>query len=627
MARAASGPAFFGTNLQTLGAVTPGARDGVLAQLGTHGMDLDRIEVNWSMVEPSAPTGGVHRYVWTSTDATIKSMASHGLRAVPLFRFTPTWVHLADATKPGGVDVLPPARYGDFAAFIAAFAARYGENGAFWQDPANASLPSLPVLSYEAWNEVNLAEYAWNGKTDPAAYAVLLQTIRPALKKVQPNGILLGSLAYQEEEAPNYVADLAAAGGLDAVDAMGYHPYAPDALSTLDLVEHLRALLAAAGHPDLPIFANEGGQEAVVTNPDGSLTPNVTPATWAYDHFPTDAARAASLAFAGEALAQSDCGVEQFLPYSVSGSEKDGEKLTEAYMGLFRPATGAPTQTAQALFRATSRWRGRFAPGGPGVGQRLALCGGGITPDAAMLPIDVTYTGSASNGLNCVTAHASYDGNPLESATLALSTPDGRQVAGQQTNAFGDATSCMPHGPSQDDFRALVSIPNAGRGGTVLCDVPDMGCPAGATLHPSPGATLSASVATGRAEVPPTPTPEPTPAPSIADCQWKSTTRQVGFTPGGGGKLSTARFAAKLRCDSAPVGRAFRFAVRVRVKGTRERSKARTVWLPNRVERRFTLSGRFKSGHKVVVTYKQQPGTGIPQLSDTVTLRVAPRRR
>lgn len=620
-AHAASGPEYFGTNLQTLGAVTPSKQAGVLQQLGAAGLSVDRVEVRWDAVESKAPASGKHTYAWGGVDGQLKQLAGYGIRAAPLFRYTPGWVHVADASKPGGVDVLPASHYADFGAMVAAFAARYGDGGSFWKE--NPNLPQLPIHTFEIWNEVNLSEYAWNSQVNPEAYSALLKVIRPALKAKQPNGILLGALAYQENEAPDYVARMGAAGGLAALDGMGYHPYAPEAQETIRLVRHLRDELAAAGAPGLPIYANEAGQEAVVTNPDGSLTPNRQPATWAFEQFPSDAARAANLSFAGEALAASDCGVEQFLPYSVSDTEQQGGKLTEAYMGLFRPGTGAATLTAQALFRAAARWRGRFAPGGPGVPSRLALCGGGATPDGALLPLEATFTGSSPG---CVNVQATYDGNPIEAMNLTIRATSGQIVSTSLTNAFGQATACASPPATRELFVASVEMPNAGRSGSVQCDVSGAGCPVGVALSTAVGSTVSAATVTGQPRTG-APVPTPTPAVEAERCTWKSTAKSIGFTPASAKKPAVVRMSAEAQCENAPKGTRLKFDVSGRAAGSKKQRKLRTLWLTNGVERRFTLKGPFKNGHVLVLLHAKDVGRGIPRLRDTVTLKVVKRRR
>jgi hypothetical protein len=602
----AAGPEFFGTNLQTLSIVAPAHQIEVLDQLAAGRMVVDRIQVDWSVVEPTAPAGGKHAYQWGGTDALIENLARRGMKAAPMFRYTPDWARTPDATKPGGKDELPPSAYPQFAALVAAFAGRYGTGGTFWA--SHPTLNARPTLTYEVWNETNLSEYAWNAHADPEAYAALLQAVRPALLAAQPNAQLLGSLAYQETEVPDFLPRLAAAGGLGALDAMGYHPYAPDALETIRLVQRFRAQLAGLGRGDMPIYANEAGQEAVVTNPDGSSTPQRQPADFGWKHFPSDASRAANLAFAGEALAASDCGVTEFLPYTVAGSETDNtlEKRTEAYMGLFRPATGAPTLTAQALVRASQRWAARFDAGGAGAPDPLRLCGGGASPDASLLTIDSSFTGTSSG---CVSMHASYDGNPLEAVTLRLFSTAGAQVATSSTNAFGDATACVPWPIPRDDFWAAGAIDGAGRTGRLHCDIAGVGCPSAPSLAPGRG-DLSAAAATGR------------PATQPKSCTWDSRARVVSFTPARGGTLAKARLKLLVKCDTAPKDASVRFTVLLRRPGQKQMTKVKTIWLRNGVERPLTLTGRLVNGHVVVVLHRPQPGTRIPQLRDTVTLHV-----
>lgn len=615
-ARASSGPEYFGTNVQTLGWMAPDARPRALDFLAQNRMAVNRVDVHWADVEPNAPsvkaTGQAacagHAYTWTMVDQWITRLASRGLRAAPVFRFAPAW-----AQVPG--DELPPAVYDDFGCMVAAFAQRYGDPpgpgvGTFWQ--ANPTLPLRAVQTFELWNEANLNEYAWNQRADPELYAAMLKVAAPIVRAAMPGAIVLGDLSYKDD-VPDYVLRLGAAGGLAAIDAMGFHPYAPDAETTIALVERLRQQLSTAGFPAMPIYANEAGQEAVVTYADGTRTPDRAPAQFAHDLFPSDNARAANLAFAGEALAASDCGVEQFLPYSIAGSERDGEKRTEAWMGLFRPSTGEPNLTALAVGRASQRWASRFDAGGPGVPPRLALCGGGVTDDNAKLVIDSTFTVPRAG---CIQLTASYDGNPLESVTLRLTSPSGAVVAIARTDALGVASACIPYGVPKQGWTARGDLDAAGRTGTIRCDVTTVGCPAGASYTPGSG-TISAAAASG------------VPQPVAPSCTWRTRTRVLAFSPSKGLRDAQARLRLFVECDTAPKNERVRFAVFAATspKGKALR-KIKTVWLRNGAGREVLLRGRFSNGHRLVVQHRPQPGSSVPSLRDVVTLRAtAPKKR
>ncbi|MBO9532874.1 MAG: hypothetical protein J7513_07875 [Solirubrobacteraceae bacterium] len=601
-ARAASSPQFVGTNLQTLGAVAPAAQDGVLDRLAASRMTLARVEISWPQIEPQPVAGGAD-YQWDGIDALVRRLALRGLRAVPIFRHSPTW-----AWGPGdpGTNELPASSYPAFGRMIAAFAARYGPGGAFWRTAPQ--LTPRPTLSYEIWNEANLDEYAWNRDANPEAYAALIVRVRPIIRAAQPSAVLLASLAYQPGDEPNFLGRFAAAGGLAAIDAMGYHPYAPDAAETIRLVQGLRGQLAALGKAGMPIYANEAGQEAVVTNPDGTTTPQVAPAEWGWQHFPSDAARGANLAFAAEALGASDCGVEQFLPYSVSDTEQAGGKLTEAYMGLFRPKDGAATQTALALGRASLRWAQRFDAGGPGAPAALGLCGPGA-PGAQPLAIDGAFTGTGQPG--CVALSASYDGNPLEAVALQLRGTGGEVLASRETNAFGQASACVPEAARGSAFTAVGWLLNAGATGEVECDVAAVGCPGGVAMRPGTG-RLSAVDVTGIR-----PTPAPTPATPPA-CTWKLSTTQSSYTPAKGRREAAVTIKAAVGCGTSRSAKRLRFNVYTRASGTKRQRKQRTVVLTPGVAKRLTVRGKLRGGTRI--TLSRRTATGIPLLTDSFTV-------
>lgn len=76
-------------------------------------------------------------FVWAPFDAIVATLADHGLRWFPILDYSPAWAS-TDGT-PFGAPSDPAA----FAAYAAAFAARYGVGGSFWA--SNPQLPELPV--------------------------------------------------------------------------------------------------------------------------------------------------------------------------------------------------------------------------------------------------------------------------------------------------------------------------------------------------------------------------------------------------------------------------------------------------------------------------------------------------
>lgn len=607
-ARAATGPEYYGTNLQSLGVAPVSRWPLFFDQLAVGQLGVNRFEVRWDLIEANAPDRGVHRYDWSGLDALVGPLAARGLRLAPLFRYSPAWAQTAR-------DELPPSSYPNFAMFLAAAAQRYGPGGSFWA--ANPAIPPRPFLTYEVWNEPNLDQYAWNHRADPVAYAGLLRVVRPILKGVQPSAILLGTLAWQTDGpgvAPNYVARLAAAGGLDQIDGMGYHPYAPDAQSTIDLVTGLRAQLAAAGHGALPIYANESGQPVVLSGPG---------AQYAFAGRPTDAARASSVAFAGDALAASDCSVEQFLLYSISGTEREfeegGEPIGEGFMGMLSKDTALPNVTGQALQRASLRWAARFRPGGAGLpGPPLPLCGSSAAgAPANALPIGITVTGA---GPGCARIRTTYDGNQLESAMLRLTdVGGGTLLAESRTDARGETQGCIPLTLRGGAFEVSADIPRAGASSTVVCDVPGVGCPPDLAIAPAES-RVSASTLIGH------PGPQVTqaaPRPS-GPCTWKLYAAQRTFKAGRSVSRSRATMRAVVSCETAPVDAKLRFTLLTKDRRTNRERRIRVLTLQNKVPRTLTVKGKLRRGDKLVLLRPADRAAKIPRLRSVTVFGVRP---
>lgn len=611
-AKASSSAEYFGTNLQTLGAAktAPGA---FFQALADQQLTIGRFQLDWRAVESTSPAsnGGQHQYSWGSAEYFIRGLAERGLRAAPLFRFAPDWAGVRKPpTTPGGkstFDELPPSSYDDFGLMVAAFAKRFGPGGTFWRD--NPTLPYRPTLSYELWNEANLDEYAWNGHADPALYSGLLKVARPIIKAAQPTAVLLGSMAWQNDASegagvyPAFVAGLAAAGGLGQLDGMGFHPYGPDAQSTMDLVIRLKAQLAAAGRGDLPIYANENGWPAKYGEPGDQF---------AHQGLASDAGRGASLAFAGEALALSDCSVENFLPYSIIATERASDPHNEGFMGMFFAADAKPNETALAIGRAAKRWSARLADHAPAPGERLTLCSGGPSPAASMLPIQATFTGAGPQG--CVTAHATYDGASFESAYLRLRAASGGELASARTDARGNATACVEPFLLGQPFTAVVDVQRAGTSGFASCDVPGVGCPAGVSMAPAIGQTVSAWQASGYQEPasqPPVVT-NPRPKPP-ANCEWALTAAVRSSKPAPRG-AKRVTITARVDCPTRPAGTAVRFVLSTKRAKAKRETRIRSVYLKTGKPTKIAIVRRFAKTDQLVLLHKADGGTGIPRI-------------
>src|SRR5262249_35666602 len=149
-----------------------------------------------------------------------------------------------------GSDHSPPGSAADFAAYAAAFAARYGSGGSFWS--AHPDLTAKPVDTFEIWNEPDSRNF-WAPVPDPARYADLYTQARNAILAADADArVIIGGLAYPEVFLP---ALLSAAPGLRGhVDGVGIHPYASNPLGVLATVGHARATMEALGLGSVPLY-------------------------------------------------------------------------------------------------------------------------------------------------------------------------------------------------------------------------------------------------------------------------------------------------------------------------------------------------------------------------------------
>jgi hypothetical protein len=201
----------------------------------------------------------VHRYVWTKTDLWVADLARAGLRWYPMLGYSTPW-----AVSVAGDLFSAPANDGDFAAFVGAFAARYGAGGSFWA--AHPELPNLPTTVYGIWNEPSY-DHFWRGPAaTPARYMSLYLAARAAIRSVDPGarvaaGELLDSGTIDGVAYLRAMLAGAPAGG-GQIDALAWHPYVGNVDQVLESVGRARATLNQYGLGSVPIEVTEVGAHA-----------------------------------------------------------------------------------------------------------------------------------------------------------------------------------------------------------------------------------------------------------------------------------------------------------------------------------------------------------------------------
>jgi polysaccharide biosynthesis protein PslG len=210
----------------------------------------------WAYIE-----GEPGRYDWTQADRIIHHARMQGLTVIARMGFVPEWARPSTAERFTTLNELPAESYDDFAAFVAAFAARYRNE----------------VRHLIIWNEPNLS-FEWGYQyPDPAQYVRLLSVVYPSVKVAQPDvTILAGALAPTIEPAgsPNALNDLLYLEGMYEAgaelyfDALAIHTYGftdpPEAEPAFDRLnfrraELLREIMVEYGDIDKPVFITESG--------------------------------------------------------------------------------------------------------------------------------------------------------------------------------------------------------------------------------------------------------------------------------------------------------------------------------------------------------------------------------
>lgn len=194
---------------------------------------------------------------WEHPDLVIGHARANGLKVVARIGYTPDWARPPDTP----MTYLDVDGYDAFAAFAAAFAARYKDS----------------VDYIIIGNEPNL-NFEWGYRiTTPQDYVDLLRVAYPAIKAANPDvRVLAGALAptVEPEGSPwatndlTYLKGMYEAGAADYFDGLAVHAYGltfppvaepgPDILN-FRRIELVREIMIAQGDSDTSIYVTETG--------------------------------------------------------------------------------------------------------------------------------------------------------------------------------------------------------------------------------------------------------------------------------------------------------------------------------------------------------------------------------
>ena len=242
----------FGMNLYITGQERSDAeRAALIGRAREAGVRWSREELSWANIQPDGKANN-----WAGYDRRLQQLSDAGISVIGMLLTTPTWAS-GHATSEDSWYWYPPRDPRAYGAFVETAVRRWHDKVAVW----------------ELWNEPDLAG-TWMPQADPAAYAALLAEGYAAVKRADPNAlVMLGSVYVHDSNNAGLAfmdAVAAASGGRLNYDIMGIHTYMndrqPEDTSPVTVVQNLpwriqktREWLTRHGRGDMPIWVTEDG--------------------------------------------------------------------------------------------------------------------------------------------------------------------------------------------------------------------------------------------------------------------------------------------------------------------------------------------------------------------------------
>jgi hypothetical protein len=237
-------------DVAAVSAAVKGEQFGLMARTG---VESARAVISWTEAQPEAG----RQPSFARTDELVASAAASGIELLPVVMYAPRW-----ARRNPNVETSPPARPGDYAAFIGQLAGRYGPSGSFWSE--RPDLPRRPVRRWQMWNEPHL-QYQWtvsegeDGKF-PRGYVALLRAAHGALRRADPGARVV--LAGLTNDSWNHLRALYRAGAGRWFDIAAVQTYTALPRRVLAAVRRFRAVMSASGGTRKELLLTEMGWPA-----------------------------------------------------------------------------------------------------------------------------------------------------------------------------------------------------------------------------------------------------------------------------------------------------------------------------------------------------------------------------
>jgi hypothetical protein len=234
-------------------------RSDSMAQQHAVGVGLIRQVLDWATVErtPGQYDFGVY-------DGYVLEAAANGIAILPVLHNPPGYLR-----RSSGRGWCPPPQLSSMADYARAAVRRYGPNGSLWREHPGA--PSLPVRSWQIWNEPNLGIY-WCNRPNPREYASMLRVVGSAIKAEDPGAeIVTAGLPDSKLKSAmpldRFIKRLYKARGKRYFDTLAINSYAKDNRQLSGLLKRMRRHMNRAGDRRARIWITEIGWGDWYTGP------------------------------------------------------------------------------------------------------------------------------------------------------------------------------------------------------------------------------------------------------------------------------------------------------------------------------------------------------------------------
>ncbi|HXF00913.1 MAG TPA: glycosyl hydrolase [Solirubrobacterales bacterium] len=225
-----------------------------------------RFMLKWRDIENVRGT-----YDWSERDRMIGGLASEGIRSLPFAFGSPSWVGNG---APGHPPIATSAEKTAWQNFLKAAVGRYGPGGTYWapggkyDQDFGTSAPTVPITTWQIWNEPNLKKFFSPGSTTQQTannYARLLVISQAAIKAKDPKAtIVLAGMPSTPDVAESATAwDFLKAlykapGGVKPYfDVAALHPYGCNVGATQTGLQKFSAAMKSNGDGATPLWITE----------------------------------------------------------------------------------------------------------------------------------------------------------------------------------------------------------------------------------------------------------------------------------------------------------------------------------------------------------------------------------